>query len=127
VHTVFGAGAAGWVITVGNCVNRWHFDLLAQPPTIPLEKANGPLRPQSLDVVLLHRRPGFLSVTAPRCSRSPASGACRRAKYASSLGFNPWSSWGLNHFAGRRWLSGGSIRQHRPGLRLAELLVFAGW
>lgn len=83
--------------------NRWHFDLIAEPPAMPLQEDQWPFAAQSLDVVLLHH--GLDFCLSPRTLLREASQAVRAGGHIIILGFNPWSSWGLNHFAGRSWLS----------------------
>lgn len=103
--------------------NRWHFDLLAQPPTIPLEESQWPFAPQSLDVVLLHH--GLDFCLSPRTLLREASQAVRAGGHMIILGFNPWSSWGLNHFAGRSWLSEAGFVSPARLTDWLELLGFA--
>jgi SAM-dependent methyltransferase len=83
--------------------NRWHFDLIGDPPTMPLDESQWPFAPQSLDVVLLHH--GLDFCLAPRTLLREAGQAVRAGGHILVFGFNPWSSWGWNHFAGRSWLS----------------------
>lgn len=83
--------------------NRWHFDLIGEPPTMPLDESQWPFAPQSLDAVLLHH--GLDFCLAPRTLLREAGQAVRAGGHILVFGFNPWSSWGWNHFAGRSWLS----------------------
>lgn len=83
--------------------NRWHFDLLDEPPAMPLAEGQWPFAPQSVDVVLLHH--GLDLCLSPRTLLREASHAVRAGGHIVILGFNPWSSWGLSHFIGRSWLS----------------------
>lgn len=103
--------------------NNWHFDLIAEPPAIPLDEEQWPFAPQSLDVVLLHH--GLDFCLSPRTLLREASQAVRAGGHLIILGFNPWSSWGLNHFAGRSWLSEAGFISPTRLTDWLELLGFA--
>lgn len=101
--------------------NRWHFDLLAQPPTIPLEESQWPFAPQSLDVVLLHH--GLDFCLSPRTLLREASQAVRAGGHIIILGFNPWLLSGDTLFAGGcgRLFEGTAEQMHASLQRLAAL------
>ena len=84
--------------------NRWHFDLIAEPPAIPLQEDQWPFAAQSLDVVLLHH--GLDFCLSPRTLLREASQAVRAGGHIIILGFNPWSSWGLLGFAVEKRING---------------------
>jgi len=83
--------------------NHWRLDLLAGEAVLPVEETHWPFAPHSLDVVLLHH--GLDFCLSPRSLLREASQAVRAGGHLLVFGFNPWSCWGLNHFAGRDWFS----------------------
>lgn len=101
----------------------WQFDLIAEPPAIPLAEDQWPFAPQSVDVVLLHH--GLDFCLSPRTLLREASQAVRAGGHMIIFGFNPWSAWGLNHFAGRSWLSEAGFVSPARLTDWLELLGFA--
>ncbi|MBL4611637.1 MAG: SAM-dependent methyltransferase [Pseudomonas sp.] len=103
--------------------NRWHFDLIAEPPSMPLEESQWPFAPQSIDVVLLHH--GLDFCLAPRTLLREAGQAVRAGGHLLIFGFNPWGTWGWNHFAGRSWLSEAGFVSPARLVDWLEVLGFA--
>lgn len=83
--------------------NHWRLDLLTGPAALPVDEAHWPFAPSSLDVVVLHH--GLDFCLSPRSLLREAGQAVRAGGHLLIFGFNPWSSWGLNHFTGRQWFS----------------------
>ncbi len=103
--------------------NHWQLDLLSGPQSIPVEEAQWPFAPQSLDVVVLHH--GLDFCLEPRTVLREASQSVRAGGHLLIFGFNPWSAWGVNHIAGRGWFSeAGFIRPSRL-IDWLELLGFS--
>ncbi|HDZ57518.1 MAG TPA: methyltransferase domain-containing protein [Pseudomonas xinjiangensis] len=113
------------LLDVGRSVlrNHWQLDLLADRSAIPVEETQWPFAPQSLDVVVLHH--GLDFCLSPRSVLREASQSVRAGGHLLIFGFNPWSSWGMNHIAGRGWFSeAGFVRPSRL-VDWLELLGFA--
>lgn len=102
--------------------NHWRLDLLEGRGGLPVDESHWPFAPQSLDVVLLHH--GLDFCLGPRSLLREASQAVRAGGHLLIFGFNPWSSWGVNHFVGRDWFSeAGFVRPSR----LADWLDLLGF
>lgn len=83
--------------------NHWRLDLLVGEGGLPVDETQWPFAPSSLDVVLLHH--GLDFCLSPRSLLREASQAVRAGGHLLIFGFNPWSSWGINHFVGCDWFS----------------------
>src|SRR5690606_27896575 len=83
--------------------NHWGVDFQAGLDCLPVDETSWAFAPHSLDVVLLHH--GLDFCLSPRSLLREASQAVRAGGHLLVFGFNPWSCWGLNHFAGRDWFS----------------------
>ena len=103
--------------------NHWQLDLLAGPAALPVEETQWPFAPHSLDAVVLHH--GLDFCLSPRSLLREASQAVRAGGHLLVFGFNPWSSWGLNHFAGRDWFSEAGFISPARLTDWLELLGFA--
>lgn len=103
--------------------NHWQLDLVGGPATIPTEETQWPFAPQSLDVVVLHH--GLDFCLSPRSLLREASQAVRAGGHMLIFGFNPWSAWGFNHFAGRGWFSEAGFVSPARLVDWLELLGFA--
>ncbi|SDS11773.1 Methyltransferase domain-containing protein [Halopseudomonas litoralis] len=103
--------------------HHWQLDLLAGPLALPAEETQWPFAPHSLDAVVLHH--GLDFCLSPRSLLREASQAVRAGGHLLVFGFNPWSSWGVNHFAGREWFSEAGFVSPARLTDWLELLGFA--
>ncbi len=103
--------------------NHWRLDLQVGPDCLPVDETSWPFAPHSLDVVLLHH--GLDFCLSPRSLLREASQAVRAGGHLLVFGFNPWSCWGLNHFAGRDWFSEAGFISPARLTDWLELLGFA--
>ena len=103
--------------------NHWQLDLLAGPAVLPVEETQWPFAPHSLDAVILHH--GLDFCLSPRSLLREAGQAVRAGGHLLVFGFNPWSSWGFNHFAGRDWFSEAGFISPARLTDWLELLGFA--
>lgn len=103
--------------------NHWQLDLLARPCALPAEETHWPFAPHSLDAVVLHH--GLDFCLSPRSLLREASQAVRAGGHLLVFGFNPWSTWGVNHFAGREWFSEAGFVSPARLTDWLELLGFA--
>ncbi|AQZ95490.1 class I SAM-dependent methyltransferase [Halopseudomonas phragmitis] len=102
--------------------NHWQVDLINGSQAIPVEEGHWPFAPQSLDVVVLHH--GLDFCLAPRTLLREACQAVRAGGHMLIFGFNPWSAWGLSHFAGRDWFSEAGFVSPSRLIDWLELLGF---
>lgn len=103
--------------------NHWRLDLQPGFGALPVNEAHWPFAPNSLDVVVLHH--GLDFCLSPRSLLREASLAVRAGGHLLVFGFNPWSSWGLNHFIGRQWFSEAGFISPARLTDWLELLGFA--
>lgn len=103
--------------------HHWRLDMESGSAALPVDEAHWPFAPNSLDVVLLHH--GLDFCLSPRSLLREAGLAVRAGGHLLIFGFNPWSSWGLNHFIGRQWFSEAGFVSPARLTDWLELLGFA--